>query len=63
MSVKQAELANRYGIVPPYPDDLTVPPPDLFPKRPAYVVREQDGRRVHVLGLPAPSPQCLWQDG
>ncbi|QNE31172.1 DUF159 family protein [Sphingomonas sp. NBWT7] len=45
MTAKQAELAGRYGIVAPYPDDLTIPPPELFPDKPAYVVREADGAR------------------
>ena len=46
MSAKQAELATAYGIVPPYPNDLTIPPLEILPKMPAYVVREQDGTRV-----------------
>lgn len=31
MTAKQAELASRYGIVSPYPEDLTIPPGELFP--------------------------------
>ncbi len=46
MTAKQAELAARYGIVSPYPDDLTIPPPELFPDKPAYVVRETGGERI-----------------
>ena len=46
MTAKQAELAARYGIISPYPEDLAVPPGELFPDKPAYVVREQDGARV-----------------
>ena len=46
MTARQAELVVRYGIVSPYPEDLTVPPPELFPDKPAYVVREQDGARI-----------------
>lgn len=46
MTAKEAELAARYGIVLPYPADLTVPPPELFPDKPAYVVREQGGTRI-----------------
>jgi putative SOS response-associated peptidase YedK len=46
MTAKQAELAARYGIVSPYPEDLTIPPGELFPDKPAYVVREQDGARI-----------------
>lgn len=37
MTAKQAELARRYGIVSPYPDDLTISPSELFPGKPAYV--------------------------
>ncbi|WP_179187232.1 hypothetical protein [Sphingomonas sp. TZW2008] len=37
MIAKQVEIAARYGIVSPYPDDLTIPPPELFPDKPAYV--------------------------
>lgn len=58
MTARQAELAAAYGIVPPYPADLTIPPPELFPKRPAFVVREEDGaRRVDTMtwGFPPPA--------
>lgn len=46
MTAKQAELARRFGVEPPYPEDITIPPPELFPKRPAWVVRMQGGRRI-----------------
>lgn len=46
MTAKQAELAARYGIVSPYREDLTVPPPELFPDKLAYVVRETGGERI-----------------
>lgn len=46
MTEAQAELARRYGVEPPYPPDLTIPPPELFPKRLAWTVRVEDGRRV-----------------
>lgn len=46
MTAKQRELAERFGVEPPYPDDLDFPPPELFPKRMAWVVREESGRRV-----------------
>lgn len=46
MTAKQAELAAAYGITAPYPEDLTIPPPELFPKRPAWVVREHEGART-----------------
>lgn len=46
MTAKQAEVAARYSVVSPYPDDLTVPPPELFPDRPAFVVRSEGGARI-----------------
>lgn len=55
MSAKQAELAARYGIASPYPKDEAYPPGELFPKKPAWVVREHDGRRrldVMAWGFP-----------
>lgn len=39
MSAKQQELAIRYGIEAPYPEDVTVPPPELFPDRIGWIVR------------------------
>lgn len=45
MTVGQAELAARYGVEPIYPEDETYPPPELFPDRPALVVREEGGAR------------------
>ena len=46
MSATQADLARRYGVPAPYPEDLVIPPPELFPKQPAWVVREEGGRRI-----------------
>lgn len=46
MTEAQATLAKRYGVSVPYPPDLTIPAPELFPKRPAWVVREEDGQRI-----------------
>lgn len=46
MTAKQAELAARFGIKSPYPADVNIPPPELFPKRMAWVVREDAGDRV-----------------
>lgn len=43
MSACQADLARPYGIAVPYLEDLVIPPPELFPKRPARVIREEDG--------------------
>ena len=59
MTAKQAELAARYGIDPIYPEDTTFPPPELFPKKPAWVVREELGRRqldVMTWGFPRRVP-------
>lgn len=45
VSAKQPELAKRYGFdvdkLMPEPDLL--PPPELFPKKPGWIVRKQDG--------------------
>ncbi len=52
-------LAERYGVPTPYPDDLSVPPPELFPEKPAYVVRQTDaGRAIDVMawGFPHKVP-------
>lgn len=58
MTAKQAELARAFGVEPPYPEDVTLPPPELFPKRPAWVVRQEVGRRVLDVmrwGFPPPT--------
>jgi putative SOS response-associated peptidase YedK len=46
MTAKQAEVAARYGVIAPYPEDLTIPPLELFPKKPAWVVRNGDAGRI-----------------
>ena len=46
MTAGQVELARRYGVEPPYAPDEEAPPPELFPDRLAYIVREEDGGRV-----------------
>lgn len=46
MTEAQAALAARYGVAASYPPDLTIPPPELFPKRPAWVVRQEAGAAV-----------------
>lgn len=46
MTASQAELATRYGVTVPYPPDLDIPPPELFPKRMAWTIREVAGARV-----------------
>lgn len=46
MTAKQAELAARFGVETIYEPDESFPPPELFPKRMGWVVREDGGRRV-----------------
>ncbi|WP_277978857.1 SOS response-associated peptidase family protein [Sphingomonas phyllosphaerae] len=46
MTEAQFALATRYGVAVPFPPDLEVPPPELFPDRPAYVVRETNAGRA-----------------
>ncbi len=59
MSASQADLARRYGIEVPYPEDESYPPSELFPDKPAWVVREEEGRRafdVMAWGVPTQIP-------
>jgi len=46
MTAAQAELARRYGVEVPYPEDETYPPPELFPDKPAWIVRDVEGERL-----------------
>ncbi|VXC42719.1 SOS response-associated peptidase [Sphingomonas sp. 8AM] len=46
MSEAQAALAARYGVTAEYPPDLTIPLPELFPKRAAWTVRYAVGERI-----------------
>jgi len=51
--------AQRYGVASPFPPDLTIPPPELFPDKPAYVVRQENGARaldVMAWGFPHKVP-------
>ena len=55
MTASQAEVAASYGVAPIYPEDVTIPPPELLPGKPAWVVRETLSRRsfaVMTLGFP-----------
>jgi putative SOS response-associated peptidase YedK len=46
MSAKEAEVARACGFDLPYAPDETYPPPaEIFPKRLAYVVRQEGGTR------------------
>lgn len=59
MTADRAELARRYGVDVPDRDDIVPPPPELFPERPAWVVREEGGRRaldVMEWGFPFQTP-------
>ena len=42
MTAKEVDLARTFGIDLPYPEPEKLPPPELFPKRPAWVVRHND---------------------
>ncbi len=46
MTEAQAAVAARYGFDVLYPPDLDIPPPELFPDKAAYVVRQEDGART-----------------
>jgi hypothetical protein len=46
MTAKQADVARGFGVEPPFPEDVTFPPPELFPKRPGCVLRQEGGRRL-----------------
>jgi putative SOS response-associated peptidase YedK len=46
MTAAQANLAARYEVEVPYAPDLTIPPPELFPERAAWIVREEGGART-----------------
>lgn len=45
MTAGQVGLATRYGITVPYPLDLEIPPPELFPERLGWIVRQGDEGR------------------
>jgi putative SOS response-associated peptidase YedK len=54
MTAGRRAIAERYGIT-VEPEYENLPPPELFPKRPAWVVRELDGeRRAEIMrwGIP-----------
>ena len=55
MTARQAELAARYGVSPPYLPDESYPPPELFPKRTAWIVRK---RFVH--GIERTFDALIW---
>jgi putative SOS response-associated peptidase YedK len=50
LTANRADLATTFGITLPFAEDLALPAPDLFPKRPALVVRAEGGdRRFDVM--------------
>jgi putative SOS response-associated peptidase YedK len=54
MTAGRRAIAERYGIT-VEPEFENLPPPELFPKRPAWVVRQEDGeRRAEIMrwGVP-----------
>lgn len=58
LTVKHVLLAARFGVKLPFPEPPRLPPPELFPKRPAWIVREQQGVRildVATWGFPPPA--------
>lgn len=58
MTAREAKVARAFGVEPPYPEDVTIPPPELFPKRSAWVVRQGENHRVLDVmrwGFPPPT--------
>ena len=57
LSASQREIAERYGVELPYPEDVTFPPGELFPKRSAWIVTNTDAGRaldIAIWGFPPP---------
>lgn len=51
MTASRAALAKRYGIEVPEEEHANLPPPELFPKKPAWIVRAAEaGRALDVMG-------------
>lgn len=46
MSADEVELARAYGIDGAFDQDVTVPPPEIFPKKSAWIIRQDENRRV-----------------
>lgn len=46
MTASRAALAKRYGISVPEDEHANLPPPELFPKKPAWIVRAGEASRV-----------------
>ncbi len=59
LSASQRDIAERYGVELPYPEDVSFPPGELFPDRLAWVVRNsEEGRVLDVMrwGFPRKVP-------
>ena len=59
MTASAEELSRRYGFEVRHPEHVDLPPPELFPDKPAYVVRQVDrGRALDVMrwGFPFQTP-------
>jgi len=59
VTVARAEAAARFGVT-LIPDADTLPPPELFPKRPAWVVRRVGDQRQLELELPVYDALYAW---
>ena len=46
MTARQFDVARALSIALPFDEYPNLPPPELFPKKPAWVAREADGRRI-----------------
>lgn len=46
MTANEVAIANRYGFDGPFPQQRTLPPREIFPRKTAYVVRQHEGQRI-----------------
>ena len=64
MTASAEELSRRYGFEVRHPEHVDLPPPELFPDKPAYVVRQVDrGRALDVLWLERDPGRARARDG
>ncbi len=57
VSAKGREIARRYGVEIEETEEFSLPPPEVFPKRPGWVVREDGGaRRLEAMAWGFPPP-------
>ena len=45
MTASRIDMLRRYGVE-TFEEPQTLPPPELFPKKPAYVIRQHNGVRM-----------------